>query len=183
MKFHEYSFLALRTESLPDHFLSGHLYDYRFTHACLGLGSEMAEIVLPSDIEEEINPKEELGDFFWYLNVACNVNGISLELLDSKTLDEYYEDPVIDLQHHIGILQDQCKRSVYYHKSVDATKIHDSLLRIFMALLELCDQYELDVDDVLDANISKLEKRYPKLRFDAFAAVNRNLDAEKEALG
>lgn len=171
MDIKEYSKLALRTESKNE------VID-RKIHATLGMSSELAEL-----LASDANIKEEIGDMFWYLNVACDSFGLTLEYV-YKTAQAYcYSNyrPDLTLVRGISILSDIVKRDKFYGKQeTDRFKIITPLVEIAKGLIGFLDSITLE--QVLEANIKKLETRYPDLRFDSNHAINRNLDKENEAL-
>lgn len=175
MDIKEYSKLALRTES------NNETID-RKIHATLGMSSELAEL-----LASDANIKEEVGDIFWYLNVACDSFGFTLEYV-FKTAKSYYHSslrPDLALIRGISFLSDVVKRDKFYGKEeTDKFKILAPLVEIARGLIGFLgyDSEPLTIEQVLEANIKKLETRYPDLRFDSDHAINRNLDKENEAL-
>lgn len=79
----------------------------RLNHAVLGLGGEVGE--LAGAVErwiyyggelDSLNIKEELGDLLWYIALACNVKGFSLEDVmeaNIRKLKARYPDKYTDL--------------------------------------------------------------------------------------
>lgn len=173
MDIKEYSKLALRTES------NNETID-RKIHAALGMSSELAEL-----LASDANIKEEIGDVFWYLNVACDSFGFTLEYV-FKTAKTYYLSslrPDLTLIRGISILSDIVKRDKFYGKEeTDRFKILATLVEIAKGLIGFLGLNSLTLEQVFEANIKKLETRYPNLRFDSNHAINRNLDKENEAL-
>lgn len=174
MDIKEYSKLALRTESKNE------TID-RKIHAALGMSSELAEL-----LASDANIKEEIGDMFWYLNVACDSFGFTLEYV-FKTAKTFYLSslrPDLTLIKGISILSDIVKRDKFYGKEeTDKFKILTPLVEITKGLIGFINlNPELTLEQVFEANIKKLETRYPDLRFNSNHAINRNLDKENEAL-
>jgi NTP pyrophosphatase (non-canonical NTP hydrolase) len=179
MRICEYSKLALRTES------QGHSQVERITHAALGLCSEFSEMM-----EHGADYLEELGDLFWYLNLAADACETSLDELDNLALQADLE-PLINIGVCSGLIADQAKRALFYKEDFNERNkkgriprhvVIINLTQIKTDLLQICDDNDFDVEDVLEANIKKLEARYPKLRFCETNALDRNLTKEKEAL-
>lgn len=180
MRICEYSKLALRTES------EGHTITERLVHASLGLASEFAELMEP-----EADWLEEIGDMFWYLNLASDVCGTSLDELQHEEYDAD-ADPIMNVGTCAGMVCDVAKRVMFYKEAFDEVNKKGrvpknictiTLTQIKRDLFQLCEDNDFEVEDVLEANIKKLEVRYPKLRFCSDDAKNRNLVKEKEALG
>lgn len=173
MDIKEYSKLALRTESKNE------TID-RKIHAALGMSSELAEL-----LASDANIKEEIGDMFWYLNVACDSFDLTLEYV-FKTAKTYYLSslrPDLTLIRGISILSDIVKRDKFYGKEeTDKFKILATLVEITKGLIGFLNLNPITLEQVFEANIKKLETRYPDLRFNSNHAINRNLDKENEAL-
>lgn len=94
----EYIKSALVTEKPNDPDMLARLSDPRLArllHAAIGLCTESGEIqdnlkrhiFYGTDIDE-VNLKEELGDIMWYIAVACDTLGISLEEVMQKNVDK-----------------------------------------------------------------------------------------------
>lgn len=81
-----------------------------------------------------------------------------------------------------GEILDMVKKTVFYGKELDKTKvlleIGDAVWYFNLLISELGSTWE----EVFDMNIAKLSARYPDLKFDADKAINRNTDAEHEAV-
>lgn len=82
-----------------------------------------------------------------------------------------------------GEVVDIVKKSVFYGKELDRTKvleeIGDNLWYVNLLIRELGSTWE----EVFEMNIKKLSARYPDLKFDADRAINRDTAAEQEAMG
>ena len=85
---------ALRTESPPNEAqfvrLDG---SYRLIHAALGLSSEVGEFCDPikkfvyyGKPIDETNLKEELGDLLWYIAIAADALGTTIEQLQATNI-------------------------------------------------------------------------------------------------
>ena len=82
-----------------------------------------------------------------------------------------------------GELVEAMAKSLFDGVVLDTTNIKEELgdLEWFEALLRT--RTGLTAEEVRTANIAKLEARYAKKKFDAEAALKRNHDAERKALG
>lgn len=89
---------------------------------------------------------------------------------------------IMGLADEAGELIGPMKKHIFYGKDLDKANLLEEAgdLAWFLNLL-IC-SLGSNWDDVLSANIRKLEKRYPNLRFDADHAITRDLDAEKAAM-
>lgn len=81
-----------------------------------------------------------------------------------------------------GEILDMVKKTMFYGKELDKTKllleVGDALWYFNLLISEIGSTWE----EVFDMNIAKLSARYPNLKFDADKAINRNTDAEHEAV-
>lgn len=118
-----YKEMVERLESPVDTFKAATLLDknLRLLHSAMGCVTEAGEfmdslkkVLAYGSSIDNVNVVEELGDILWYIQLACNVEGITLF-------------------------------------------------------------------DLMKVNIAKLKKRYPD-KFEKDAALNRDLDGEREVL-
>lgn len=85
------------------------------------------------------------------------------------------------LQTEVGELVDRFKREIFYNKKPDNTNVKEELGDILWYMSILLDCYGLTYEEVMEANIAKLAKRYPD-KFNSEDAVNRDLDIERQVL-
>lgn len=81
-----------------------------------------------------------------------------------------------------GEILDIVKKSVFYGKELNREHLVEEIgdaLWYFNLLIHALDS---SWGEVFEANIRKLEARYPNLRFEADKAVNRDKGAEKAAM-
>lgn len=88
---------------------------------------------------------------------------------------------LIGLVGEVGELCDAYKRAWFYGTELDRRNVKEELGDIFWHLAILCDAEEMHPGEIMIGNIGKLAKRYPE-KFSRGHAVNRDLDAEKDAL-
>lgn len=82
----------------------------------------------------------------------------------------------------IGELADNFKRHIFYGTELDTTNIDEEVGDVFWYLAILLDHCGVkNVVQCMEANIAKLKKRYPE-KFDAVAAVQRDLEGERQVL-
>jgi NTP pyrophosphatase (non-canonical NTP hydrolase) len=98
--------------------------------------------------------------------------------LESEVKDAIHM--LMGLQTELGELTDNFKRTYAYNADFDYVNLKEELGDMHWYWTGLCDIFELDQEDVLDANINKLRVRYPN-KFNETNAVVRNLDKEKIA--
>ena len=86
MTANEYQKLALRTEHTPD-FIVGHVPEMaRLVHAAIGVATESGELLdalkktlMYGKALDRINVMEECSDVLWYLALALDATGFTLE--------------------------------------------------------------------------------------------------------
>lgn len=140
------------------------------------------------------NVNEELGDAAWYI---ANRAYMFLNRQDSKRLwgtndefDKACTEMQVNFQANLDIIgEDKKKRMIFAAELINSIK--PTILIDFSSpvdgigqlvlIKQACDLLELDFWQMLTTNIEKLQARYPE-KFTQEAAVNRNLDAEREIL-
>jgi NTP pyrophosphatase (non-canonical NTP hydrolase) len=107
--------------------------------------------------------------------------------LASKTFAEA-GDETLNLLHcaigastEAGELLDAFKKHIYYKKELDVVNIGEEIADIQWYLFNLCRLLNLDMEQLLEANIAKLKARYGD-KFSTEKAINRDLDTERDIL-
>lgn len=156
-------------------------------HAVLGVVTEVYELRHATDA---VNALEELGDLLFFLqaltmvvsehlNTEIAIEDSRLEQAYRDIHTQYGEQDPTDQQLQLDLLN-ETKRWVGYGK--EPKSLFELLVKATMFSLKDADLVYYDIDSALEANIAKLNKRYPKGHFDAEDAVNRNLEQERAAL-
>lgn len=197
MNWNEYSKLALRTESIPNN-TYGMLLNTdlvpgtqsvkfqiatRLLHAAMGLVTETQEI---ETYKDKVNLIEEIGDCFWYLSILeavypeikIQAGFTSFKKLTNIDMDREVAEcpPLIGMREAAANLLDKIgKRHIFYGKSLNGRDIVELVRDYVISLWHLCRIHNLQLEDIWEANIKKLEKRYPDLRFNGEHAINRNV--------
>lgn len=81
-----------------------------------------------------------------------------------------------------GEVADIIKKHYAYGKPLDTLHLIEEVGDIMFYLNGLLVEVGADWNEVLEVNIKKLEARYPDLKFNADHAINRDVDAECEAM-
>lgn len=78
-------------------------------------------------------------------------------------------------------LADVFKKNLAYGKIIDWVNIKEEIGDLMWYIANFCTINNLDMDEILDINIKKLETRYPE-KFTEHNAIHRNLSAERNTL-
>lgn len=176
--FKEYQALAGVTRKLDETPLE-------LAHYALGLVGEAGELgsVVKMLPEEWM---KELGDCFWYSAGICSVLGLEMQgIVDAFAVPKVYKNRYSNVLNTL-ILSAACicemaKKYAYYGKEPDVSSVKEALGTYLSCLLFLCSSGGFDPMDVCTANIRKLEQRFGG-KFDAFRAINRDVEAEAKAV-
>lgn len=173
----EYVKLAIRTESIPHIALItneaqtvewNNTKTVRLLHAALGICTELAEL---EEVDTVVNLVEEIGDVYWYLAIADDILSWQETIPYSTVVEE-------SAMFYLGEIQDVIKRHIFYGKELDTVRISTAFKGIAWHLLDDLNKQGLRVEDSWEANIIKLEKRYPDKFFDSKFAIHRDTDRE-----
>lgn len=86
------------------------------------------------------------------------------------------------LTSEAGEVATEVKRFVVYGKDLDRLNIKEELGDIMWGVALMCDTLGFTLEEVMEKNIAKLETRYPEKKFDAGRAIDRDKEAEQEAM-
>jgi NTP pyrophosphatase (non-canonical NTP hydrolase) len=90
---------------------------------------------------------------------------------------------VVGLAGEAGELAGAVERWLYYGQPLDETNVKEEIGDAFWYLAQACNVLELDMGEVMEANIAKLRARYPeKYNDDRAAEKGRDRVAEREVL-
>jgi len=164
---------------------SWHEPNHRLLHAAMGLVTETGELF---ELESEEHELEELGDICWYLALAYDVLGLVWDENYDREIDVQWmlrgNNPLESLAIYSSELLDMVKKQIFYGKPIDMVAAGSIVTAMRLALIVGTDDNEespYTFQQVLDANVKKLKKRYPE-KFTEDAAVNRDVKAEYEAM-
>ncbi len=80
-----------------------------------------------------------------------------------------------------GELVKRIKDRLFYNKPIDAVNLKEEYGDLLWCIAQGLDALGSSFEEVMEMNIAKLQARYPD-KFTEDAAINRDLDAEREAL-
>lgn len=78
-------------------------------------------------------------------------------------------------------MMDNLKKHIYYGKEIDILNLKEEIGDVLWYIALLCNDLNVNMIDMMKANIQKLKTRYPN-KFSNDSALNRNLDNENEVL-
>jgi hypothetical protein len=183
MTLNEYIPLAVRTES--PHKVVEDLRANRLLHATMGLCTEAAELV---ETTGELNTKEELGDLCWYAAIILD----ELHTMDKNrpgmdqpastfTTSHKVDQLVVFMVADSGSALDALKKHLFYRKELNPMSVLMPTYRILDCIKAIATVSGYSISDIYEANIRKLQHRYPE-KFTEDAANNRDLAGEMKAL-
>ena len=88
---------------------------------------------------------------------------------------------MIGLCTESGEIQDMMKKHVFYGKEIDKVNFKEELGDLMWYISIACDELDISLEEVMQTNVNKLRARYGE-KFTEEAALNRNLDKEREIL-
>lgn len=171
------------------------LRNLEMLHYVMGICTEVSEINLAYDEVDFhlykvdiVNLQEELGDICWYTGNLAEILNIELEWGIPDNVFDRKETDLLDFyarNHTLSIISgdflDLLKKNIFYGVKLDETKISEKLPDLAFLLSKMAELVGVDISEVHKRNINKLTVRYNE-KFTEEAAVNRDLDAEREAL-
>ena len=169
-----------------------------FTHACLGIYTEVGELFDSKEILEAILEAGDLMFFGQALDMV--IDEFVTTVLTQYTPDDYMkawtaqEEATLNYarsHHHDAVLRqfgtdllNASKRWVGYGKVPtleDVCAVRCKARVIIPLALAYSMVNDRTPEEFVRANMAKLLKRYPGGEFDAYRAVNRDTEAEREA--
>lgn len=114
--------------------------------------------------------KDECGDVLWYTAVLWDNTGRSADmenlyrfgqLIGNDHLVRTYDSDIEYAQYYIERITEQC------------CSPNPNPQTIYNFIARLLEMYAINIEDAMEGNIKKLEKRYPNLRFEQERSINR----------
>lgn len=183
LKHEDYVLLAERT--LGDKFFCDKKQQ-KLLHAALGILTELPELYDAIRAGDRINIGEEIADIYWYASIYDRELESKFGKDHIKEVDRSNADytglvlvtsALLDVSRYF----DRIKKLSFYGKEIDLELQLDFAQKVYTLMNELTVLFDLDVETILANNINKLKLRYPD-RFNTSDAIERNLEAEREAL-
>lgn len=125
-------------------------------YVVLGLVGESAEAL--DEVNGEYRPPlliDETGDALWYSEALCSCFGTTL----GKLVTHRDGRPLI---HHLGKISELAKKDAWHGKPADKGKVLYHLGAVLNHLYRIAEKAGFTLEEAMEANIIKLEKRYPR---------------------
>lgn len=119
-----------------------------------------------------------------YIKLALTTESKDYESISSRASHTHMIrvlHAVMGLSTEANELLDIVKKHIFYGKFIDISNIEEESGDLLWFLALLLDAMHINPYHVMEANIAKLKARYGD-KFDAMAAIDRNLDREKDAM-
>lgn len=181
-------YLPLAEKTLSSQFNCEDDFHQKILHAIIGCLTEVEEILenyedhkLITDINKQGSIAEESADIFWYLSILFRE--LNIENYDYN-LENKSDNPFNTLLSFTKVslrFLDLLKKKIYYNKEIDKEVMKELSIKMHALLTYYCEQYNTDIDMILEKNINKLKARYGD-KFTSEKAINRDLNVEKEIL-
>lgn len=91
--------------------------------------------------------------------------------LDSINLGDVL-NAALGMSGEVGELNDIIKKWVFHEKELDETHLKKELGDVLWYVALMAESFSWSLDEVMELNVAKLEKRYPE-GFDTYRANNR----------
>ena len=172
MNINDYQRLAGRTLlDEPDQMPTG--MEYMIMWNAMGLAGEAGELASMFSQGTPVDPielRKEAGDLLWYVAATCSKLGL---LLESVWLTNRYQGRSSSLHLHlppertalrllasVGVVVDSLKKQICHRHGLNVIALTEQLGDVLHDVSILCAQHDLDMVDVMQTNIEKLQKRY-----------------------
>lgn len=159
--------------------------EQNFLYFSLGLVGESTEVVgARMEGNDAAFIEKEIGDVMWYTARLSDLVGIKLEdifeTVNTEDIRSYADtdNSVKGLVVSAGAIGEIMKKVVRDDRPIDEVLLRVKFAHIVAYAMDVANDYDLEIEEVMETNIKKLEARYPKLRFDAADAIAR-ADGEK----
>jgi NTP pyrophosphatase (non-canonical NTP hydrolase) len=113
------------------------------------------------------------------LNEYCKWTENTCAKLDNEVLDTAHM--LMGMTTELGELTDCFKKQLAYNKPVDWINVKEELGDLMFYVGSFCRMHNLDLENIINTNVAKLESRYPH-KFTEYHAQNRDLDKERTIL-
>ena len=118
------------------------------------------------------------------MRTRCGMEGVSDRLANMPDMpaekSEQLLHSIIGLTGEVGELSSAIEKYAFYKQDFDAINIQEEISDCLWYLAEACDALDVNMGDLMEANINKLRNRYPE-KFEEELAKEESRDRESEA--
>lgn len=183
-------YLPLAEKTLSTNFHCDDDFYKKILHAVMGSLTEVEEILenyedmnLVVNVNKQGSVAEESGDIYWYLSILfreLNIKDFNYDPSKDFKIDNPFNTLLSFTKVSLKFL-DLLKKKIYYNKEIQNEVMIDYTIKMYSLLNHYCNQYDANIDSILEKNIDKLRARYGD-KFSSERAINRDLDVEKKIL-
>lgn len=183
-------YLPLAEKTLSNQFNCQDEFHQKILHAIIGSLTEVEEIlenyedgVLMVDVNKQGSVAEESADIFWYLSILfreLDIRNYNYKPSDDFKVNTPFNTLLSFTKVSLKFL-DLLKKKTYYNKEISREVMIDLSIKLHALLTHFCNQYNTNIDDILEKNIQKLKARYGE-KFSSDRAITRDLETERKIL-
>lgn len=145
----------------------------RLMHGILGMSGEAGEITSCNSEADNFEDSlwKEIGDWMWYFAAAARALDKSIEGIFASGF-AIHSDQVVHITISSSIMIESLKKWLYYGKPMDLLEIEKAMTNACAWIWEMAGYNEINLREILEGNIEKLQKRFPT-KFTAADAIAR----------
>ena len=110
---------------------------------------------------------------------SCDMKAVAGRMTDKRSIR--LNHAAMGMVTESAEFVDALKKMFFYGKQVDTTNLVEELGDLCWYIAIACDELGVSLEQVMDINIRKLQKRFPD-KFTEEKALNRNLAEERKTL-
>lgn len=110
---------------------------------------------------------------------SCDMGAVAQRMVDKRSIR--LNHAAMGMVTEAAEFTDALKKLFFYGKQVDTTNLVEELGDLCWYIAIACDELDVSLEQVMNINIKKLQKRFPE-KFTEAHAIDRDLDAERQVL-
>ena len=145
----------------------------RLMPGILGMSGEAGEIASCNSEADNFEDSllKEIGDWMWYFATAAKALDKSIAEIFASGFT-IHSNQVVHITISSGIMIESLKKWLYYGKPMDLLEIEKAMANACAWIWEMAGYNEINLREILEGNIAKLQKRFPD-KFTAADAIAR----------
>lgn len=171
MNFKEFTEASKRTAPFNGEPQNHIEHEHLMVNYSMGLLGESVELLEEVVVGSGLEAEKEMGDVAHYAAILADVVNFKHNFI-LNNLDLTTTDLLRSLTFASKEVSELSKKYMFHRHPFKEEEYHIPLKFIFQALYTLCEQWGLNLSDVLEGNINKLKERYPE-KFDTEKSINR----------